>query len=72
MSEETQFENSEAEQAPKTLHELNLEQQAIDREMSEINERAAEAAGKATLGVLNKYRSDGKRTQKPLRSPIGK
>lgn len=54
-------------EVPKTLHELNMEQRAIDQRMREVNTRAASAASKAMLGVLNKYRPDGKRTQKPLR-----
>lgn len=61
---------TEAEAAPKSLHELNLEQQAIDQSMREINEQAANAASKAVFGVLNKHRPDGKRTQKVLRPPI--
>ena len=61
----------EAIEVPKSLHELNMEQHAIDRQMREVNEKAADAANKAVLGVLNKYRPDGKRTQKPLRGQTG-
>lgn len=57
-------------EAPKTLHELNMEQRAIDRNLREVNEKAANAAAKATLGVLNKFRPDGKRIQKQLRSTV--
>ncbi|MDP8249282.1 MULTISPECIES: hypothetical protein [Pseudochrobactrum] len=54
----------------KTLHELNLEQREIDRSIRETNIEAANAAGKATLDVLNRRRPDGKRMQKPVRSPV--
>jgi|GEM_PF-5491032 len=68
---ETTEVEQEAVEAPKSLHELNMEQQAIEQQMREINEKAADAASKAMLGVLNKYRPDGKRTQKPLRGQTG-
>ncbi|QYM72907.1 hypothetical protein K1X45_00040 [Pseudochrobactrum sp. Wa41.01b-1] len=76
MSTETKLPDAELvaepvkEDAPKTLHELNMEQRAIDRSLREVNEKAANAAAKATLGVLNKFRHDGKRMQKPVRSPV--
>lgn len=76
MSKETNLPDAELvavavkEPAPKTLHELNMEQRAIDRNLREVNEKAANAAAKATLGVLNKFRPDGKRIQKPLRSTV--
>lgn len=57
-------------QREKSLHELNMEQREIDRNMREINEKAANAAAKATLGVLNKHRPDGKRVQKPVRPTV--
>ena len=76
MSTETKVPDAELvpepvkEVAPRTLHELNMEQRAIDRSLREVNEKAASAAAKATLGVLNKFRPDGKRIQKPVRSPV--
>lgn len=64
MSKDIEF------QREKTLHELNLEQREIDRSIRETNIEAANAAGKATLDVLNRHRPDGKRMQKPVRSPV--
>lgn len=64
MSKDIEF------QRKKTLHELNLEQREIDRSIRETNIEAANAAGKATLDVLNRHRPDGKRMQKPVRAPV--
>lgn len=64
--------NTEEPQREKSLHELNMEQRKIDQGLREVNEKAAHAAGRAALSVLNKHRPDGKRTQKQLRAQAGK
>lgn len=53
--------------AEKTLHELNLESRAIDRELRGLNAAAAEAARKAVVETLEEKRPDGKRVRKNLR-----
>lgn len=52
----------------KTLHELNLEQRAIDRALRNLNEDAGEAAKEAVVDVLSEKRPDGKRIRKDLRA----
>ena len=55
---------------PRTLHELNMEQRAIDRHIKGVNLEAANAVRDATLDVLDSRRPDGRRYQKPVRAPI--
>lgn len=51
----------------KTLHELNMEARAIDRELRGLNTAAGEAAKQAVVEVLSEKRPDGKRTLKNQR-----
>jgi hypothetical protein len=51
----------------KTLHELNLEQWRSNRENSDLNLKAGEAAKVAVVETLAEKRPDGKRTRKDLR-----
>lgn len=61
-----------SEEAPreKSLHELNMEQWASNRDNFNMNEMAGEAAKHAVMETLAETRPDGKRTRKNLR-PAG-
>ena len=53
--------------AEKTLHELNLEARAHDRQLRELNEAVGDAARMAVVETLKEKRPDGRRTRKNLR-----
>lgn len=54
----------------KSLHDLNMEQRAIDAAMRQTNVAAADAARDATLNVLDGRRPDGRRVRKNVRPTV--
>lgn len=63
----TEARPEQGEPREKTLHELNMEARAIDRELRGLNTAAGEAAKQAVVQVLSEKRPDGKRTLKNQR-----